>query len=304
MASGGLISDYISYGSGAPGAAPDVVGSQYAFYQDITTGAIYVWNLDTAAWVSLGSSLVVTTQDVTPSVAGVTEIRVANGTLTDEGGGVVSIAGGGGAGDLVSNPSTSPDNVVQSQNTTYPAITLKFPTGDLSGGTPFFRIVDTTDADMFTIGFFGTEQYISVGMETRMYGFLEVASENVYAYTGGGWGMWRFNYIAFETLDDTEAEAYSSVQTETNTSMWDISVTGKSADLTKYVMGKATAKTFRPAAGSITFVGTPVISFDTNSVSGAQFDVVVDTGTDDLKINVTGDNETWIWYIQVDRTDI
>jgi len=49
-----------------------------------------------------GSALTVREQDGTPTVANVTEIRVPNASLTDEGGGAVSIAfpGGGGGGFL------------------------------------------------------------------------------------------------------------------------------------------------------------------------------------------------------------
>ena len=47
-----------------------------------------------------GASLTVREQDGSPSVGSVTEIRVANGSLTDEGGGVVSIATSGGPGTV------------------------------------------------------------------------------------------------------------------------------------------------------------------------------------------------------------
>lgn len=59
MASGGLITDFISYGSGAPSGAPDVVTGEYAFYQDADDGTIYVWNLSgTPAWAALGGGAV------------------------------------------------------------------------------------------------------------------------------------------------------------------------------------------------------------------------------------------------------
>lgn len=58
MANGGLITDYISYGSGAPSGAPDVVSGEYAFYQDTDDGSIYVWNLSgTPAWTPLGGAV-------------------------------------------------------------------------------------------------------------------------------------------------------------------------------------------------------------------------------------------------------
>ena len=50
----GLITDYLSYGSGAPSGAPDVVTGEYALYQDTATGDLYVWNLDTTAWDAVG----------------------------------------------------------------------------------------------------------------------------------------------------------------------------------------------------------------------------------------------------------
>ena len=43
-------------------------------------------------------TLTVAEQDGTPSVTGVTTIRVTDGTLTDEGSGIVSIDTGGGSG--------------------------------------------------------------------------------------------------------------------------------------------------------------------------------------------------------------
>lgn len=57
MASGGLITDYLSFGAGAPTTAPSVAPSsgEYAFYQNTTTGALYIWGLNgTPAWVALG----------------------------------------------------------------------------------------------------------------------------------------------------------------------------------------------------------------------------------------------------------
>lgn len=54
MASGLLITDYLSYGSGAPAGAPSLAsGSQYALYQDTATGKLYAWDLFTSAWVQV-----------------------------------------------------------------------------------------------------------------------------------------------------------------------------------------------------------------------------------------------------------
>lgn len=54
MASGLLITDYLSYGSGAPSGAPSLAsGSQYALYQDTATGKLYAWDLFTSAWVQV-----------------------------------------------------------------------------------------------------------------------------------------------------------------------------------------------------------------------------------------------------------
>jgi hypothetical protein len=57
MASGGLITDYISSGAGAPSGAPSVVSGEYAFYQNTTNGALYVWGLNgTPAWSLIGAA--------------------------------------------------------------------------------------------------------------------------------------------------------------------------------------------------------------------------------------------------------
>ena len=75
-----------------------------------------------------GSSLTVEEQDGVPSVSPVNTIRVSNGTLTDEGGGVVSIVTGGGTvpgvayGEVVDSGGTS-----ISLSTTY----IGFNTGDV-----------------------------------------------------------------------------------------------------------------------------------------------------------------------------
>jgi len=50
----GLITDYLSYGSGAPSGAPDVVAGEFGLYQDTATGDLYVWNLDTTTWDAVG----------------------------------------------------------------------------------------------------------------------------------------------------------------------------------------------------------------------------------------------------------
>lgn len=55
MSSGGLITDYLSVGTGAPSTPPDVVAGEWAFYQDDATDDIYAWGLDGAAWVLVTS---------------------------------------------------------------------------------------------------------------------------------------------------------------------------------------------------------------------------------------------------------
>jgi hypothetical protein len=63
--------------------------------------------------LTAGSPLTVQEADGTPSVANVTTIKVTNGTLTDNGSGVVTIdtGAGGGSGDVV-GPSSSTDNAL------------------------------------------------------------------------------------------------------------------------------------------------------------------------------------------------
>lgn len=55
---------------------------------------------EVAAEATGGGTITIEEQDGTPSVASVNTIKVTNGTLTDEGGGVVSIATGGGGGSV------------------------------------------------------------------------------------------------------------------------------------------------------------------------------------------------------------
>jgi hypothetical protein len=54
MASGQIITDYLSYGSGAPSGAPSLgAAGQYAVYEDTATGDLYAWDLFTTAWVRI-----------------------------------------------------------------------------------------------------------------------------------------------------------------------------------------------------------------------------------------------------------
>jgi hypothetical protein len=80
------------------GDGPDDIGR---LYYATDTETLYRWDGDSWEEISAGGSgspLTVKEQDGTPSVSNVTEIRVSNNTLTDEGGGVVSITTGGGSG--------------------------------------------------------------------------------------------------------------------------------------------------------------------------------------------------------------
>ena len=56
MANGQLLTDYISYGHGAPTLAPSLgVVGQWSLYQNLDTGDYYYWNLLTTAWVHQSS---------------------------------------------------------------------------------------------------------------------------------------------------------------------------------------------------------------------------------------------------------
>ena len=54
MASGQYITDYLSYGAGAPAGAPSLgAAGQYALYEDTAAGDLYAWDLLTTAWVRI-----------------------------------------------------------------------------------------------------------------------------------------------------------------------------------------------------------------------------------------------------------
>jgi hypothetical protein len=90
-----------------------------------------------------GSGLLkVTEQDGTPFVGNVNEIKVSNGTLTDDGGGTVSVTtgGGGGGAGTVTSVSTSLSGLSVATATTTPAISGTL--GVASGGTGATTLTD------------------------------------------------------------------------------------------------------------------------------------------------------------------
>lgn len=96
-------------------------------------------------------------------------------------------------------------------------------------------------------------------------------------------------------------ELWSWAHAEGDSRKWRIEVSGHSSDLAVYVMGEMTGYTFRPPGGDIAFAGTPAINFETNSILGAEFDVVVDTGTQELIVNITGEAGSWSWNAIIER---
>jgi hypothetical protein len=90
-----------------------------------------------------GSGLLkVTEQDGTPFVGNVNEIKVSNGTLTDDGGGTVSVTtgGGGGGAGTVTSVSTSLSGISVATATTTPALSGTL--GVTSGGTGATTLTD------------------------------------------------------------------------------------------------------------------------------------------------------------------
>ena len=90
-----------------------------------------------------GSGLLkVTEQDGTPFVGNVNEIKVSNGTLTDDGGGTVSVTtgGGGGGAGTVTSVSTSLSGISVATSTTTPALSGTL--GVTSGGTGATTLTD------------------------------------------------------------------------------------------------------------------------------------------------------------------
>lgn len=124
MASGLLITDYISYGSGAPSGAPSLAsGSQYALYQDTSTGDIWVWDLHTSAWVQLATLVSGVVPDSQLPTASTSQLGIAqaDGTTIGATAGVLSYIGATGT-----NPSSKLNYVAASDlasGTSVPATT-------------------------------------------------------------------------------------------------------------------------------------------------------------------------------------
>lgn len=102
---GGSLSGALSVaGATTVGGALTVAGKAVAV--SASTPNTLIWTTD-GFWVPpVGGTLTVEEADGTPSVPGVSTLKVSNGTLTDEGGGVVMLtigAGGGLASDPLAN---------------------------------------------------------------------------------------------------------------------------------------------------------------------------------------------------------
>jgi hypothetical protein len=158
------------------GSAPDVVTMDWTITQNTewSIAAIEIKGITTAV-----STLTVEEQDGTPSVVNVTKIKVTNGTLTDDGGGVVSInTGGGGPGTLeVQSDGVTVETGVDTINFTNGTVTSPSAgvvdvdlSGTGGGGTgggiiyPTEQILGTRDLNdggnvVFTMD--GTEIYVS-----------------------------------------------------------------------------------------------------------------------------------------------
>lgn len=115
-------------------------------------------------------------------------------------------------------------------------------------------------------------------------------------------GTKAFLYATASITGDTETAVWAWEHDEGDSYKWRIEVCGRSSDLAVYVMGEMTGYTFRPPGGDITFVGTPALSFESNTALSAEFDVVVDTGAQELIVNVTGETgATWDWRVAIER---
>ena len=120
LARGGLGTDASAFSNGLygqiSGATVDIdTAAEFSSALGITgTPSVSTVLRGDLTWGSSPGAITVTEEDASPSVSTVTEIRVTNGALTDNGSGSVSLnlAGLGGGGDTTSSVSSSVDNEI------------------------------------------------------------------------------------------------------------------------------------------------------------------------------------------------
>ena len=98
-------------------------------------------------WGTTPGAITVREEDASPSVASVTEIRVTNGGMTDNGSGSISLnlTGGGGGGDTTSTVSSSVDSeIVLFSGTTGKQIKRATSTGILTGTAGVIGTITTS----------------------------------------------------------------------------------------------------------------------------------------------------------------
>lgn len=125
-----------------------------------------------------GASLTVKEVDGTPTVTGVVTIEVSNGTLTDNGGGDVTIATGGGGG----SPGGSDKNVQYNNSSAFGGIANNTTATDkflrqVSTGTPSFEQV--TDADL------SLSNITTNDVSTSKHGFAPILPNDATKYLDG-----------------------------------------------------------------------------------------------------------------------
>jgi len=221
-----------------------------------------------------GSSLTVEEQDGVPSVSPVNTIRVSNGTLTDEGGGVVSIVTGGGTvpgvayGEVVDAGGTS-----ISLSTSYTG----FNTGDVGEiSNMTFTAGTGSDPDVLSPDEDGTYQVVaafsvssqeanrSITAAVSVNGTIDTDTEVVRSFQSTG----SSGSFSITKLLDLTAGDEVGIEIKTNTTPNAIDVDNISFNLTSITNGSASSGT--PAAPNES------VQFNNSGAFGGSSDFIYD----------------------------
>ena len=136
-----------------------IAGTGISLTTDAAADSVTITNTDYG-----GGSLTVKEQDGTPSVSNVTTIKFDNGTVTDDGSGVVSVTNSGGGGSFPITGAEDEIVTLDASGNPQRAADIKAIGGSGSSATKYFDFTDLNNAYDYRIGRVqtGTDQGITV----------------------------------------------------------------------------------------------------------------------------------------------